>query len=176
MKNAAPESTAAVMPAGDYGTYGAEYRFSAADDVRDPELHLVLACWQDMRRGRAMPTRDELNPRSLGAALRNVQMFEVIDGGDDFRCRVFGTGIAETTGLQITGRCLSEFEDTRLRTRMTAALRRVVQTRAPVRMFAERAAVGHLAHKRVETIWLPLGSGESVTHVLSGCVFPNRGP
>jgi hypothetical protein len=134
----------------------------------------LLACWNELRCERDMPERAEVTPRSLGPSLRFVQMFEVIEGGADFRCRVFGTGLVEATGLQVTGRCLSQFEDVRLRDRMMGSLRRVVQTQGPVRMTCERSAMVHLAHRRVETIWLPLGGREGVTHILSGCVFPSH--
>jgi hypothetical protein len=69
---------------------------------------------------------------------------------------------------------VSELEDARVRERMVGAMRRVVQTQGPVRMTGDRAAMPHLAHRQVETIWLPLGGREGVTHILSGCVFPSR--
>jgi hypothetical protein len=174
MKSAAPDFAAAAMTARDYGTYGADYRFTPVEDTGDTGLKYLLACWNEMRCERDMPTRQEMSPRALGPALRFVQMFEVVDGGRDFRCRVFGSGLSEATGMQMTGRCMSEFEHARVRERMVAALRRVVETQAAVRMTAEVSGVAHLAHKRVETIWLPLGGREGVTHILSGCVFALR--
>jgi hypothetical protein len=173
MKSAAPDFAAAAMTE-DYGTYGAEYRFSAVEDTTDDIMRYVFAVWNELRGERDMPRREELSPRALGPALRYVQMFELVAGGSDFRCRVYGSGVAEQTGLQLTGQCLSEFENHRLRQRMTAALRRVVDTQTPVRMCVEHSALSHLAHKNVETIWLPMGGREGVTHVLSAVSFRTR--
>jgi hypothetical protein len=172
MKSAAPDFAAAAMSAEDYGAFGAEYRFAPVEEMSDPGLKYLYACWNELRGERDMPPREELSPRALGPMLRYVQMFEVIDGGRDFRCRVYGTGIAEVTGLQITGRCMSEFDNVRLRSRMTAALHRVFETHAPVRMFGEQSALAHIRHKQVDTLWLPLGGREGVTHILSGVAFP----
>jgi hypothetical protein len=174
MKSAAPDFAAAAMSPEEYGTFGADHRFTGVEDTLDHGLRYLLACWYEMRGERDMPERADVTPRSLGPSLRFVQMYEIVEGGRDFRCRVFGTGLAESTGLQVTGRRVSELEDARVRERMVGAMRRVVQTQGPVRMTGDRAAMPHLAHRQVETIWLPLGGREGVTHILSGCVFPSR--
>lgn len=171
MKSAAPEIAASAER---YGAYGAEYRFSAVEQSTDEAMRWLFACWNEMRGERDMPQRDELNPRALGPFLRNVQLFEVVDGGKDFRCRVYGTGLSEVTGLHMTGQCMSEFDNPRIRERVLGSLRRVVETGEPVRMTVERSALAHLPHKGVEAIWLPLGGREGITHVLSGCVFHTR--
>jgi hypothetical protein len=173
MKSAAPDYAAQAM-AGDYGTYGAEYRFSTVDETTDDVMRYVYAVWNELRGERDMPERGELSPRALGPALRYIQLFEVVEGGADFRCRVYGSAVAEQTGLQMTGQCLSGFENQRLKQRMTAAMRRVAETGTPVRMCMEHSALPHLAHKNIETIWLPMGGREGITHILSAVSFRTR--
>lgn len=176
MKNAsAPEiAPAATAATEDYGAYGADYRFTRVEETTDAELRRLLACWNEIRGPRAMPTRSALNPFILRSSLRFVQLFEIIDGGRDFLFKVMGSGIVEQTGLHMTGKCISELESVAVRTRVSAALRRVVETRGPVRMTADHSALGHLAHKQAEAIWLPLGDEARVTHILSGVIFSNR--
>ena len=171
MKNAAPELAPSVE---DYGAYGADYRFTRVEETADAELRRLLACWNEIRGARAMPTRSALNPFILRSSLRFVQLFEIIEDGRDFRLKVMGSGIVEQTGLHLTGKCTSDLESVPLRMRMCAALRRVVETRGPVRQIADHAALGHLAHKQLEVIWLPLGDEAGVTHILSGVIFSNR--
>lgn len=171
MKSVAPDT---AVSAERYGAYGAEYRFSPVEQSTDEAMRWLFACWNEMRGERDMPQRDELNPRALGPFLRNVQLFEVVDGGKDFRCRVYGTGLYEVTGLHMTGQQISEFDNARIRERMLASLHRVLETGLPVRLTVERSALAHLPHKGVEAIWLPLGGREGITHVLSGCVFHTR--
>jgi len=172
MKSAGPEFAAATaVSAEDYGTYGADYRFSAVEETIDGGLLRLIACWNEIRGARAMPTRAELNPFVLRASLRFTQLFDILDGGRDFRFRVFGSGIAEVSGLQVTGKCLSELEHDQMRTRIVASLCRVMETRAPARMTAEHCALEHLAHRQLETVWLPLGDDTGITQVLSGVIF-----
>ena len=178
MKNASvPELAPATAPsAEDYGAYGADYRFSRVEETADAELRRLLACWNEIRGARAMPTRSALNPFILRSSLRFVQLFEIVNDGKDFRFKVMGSGIVEQTGLHLTGKCISELESVGVRTRVTAALRRVLETRGPVRLTADHSALGHLAHKQTEAIWLPLGDEARVTHILSGVIFSNRNP
>ena len=158
----------------DYGAFGSDYRFMPAEEMLDPGLRRLLDTWNQIRGERAMPTRPELNPFVLGGLLRSTQLFDIVDEGRDFRFRVMGSGITEQTGLNVTGKCVSQLDNEQLRGRIAAALWRVCETRAPVRLTARQSAVPHLQHKYIEAIYLPLGDGETATHVISGVVFGKR--
>ena len=156
----------------EYGTFGADYRFAPIEETRDSGLRQLVKCWSDIRGDRAMPTRPEVNPFALRGLLRFTQMFDVIDAGRDFRYRVVGSGIFEQTGLQLTGKCVSELEEP-LRSRMLTALSAVVTGEVPVRLVSDRSAVRQIAYKRTEAVFLPLGEAVT-THILSGVTFHGR--
>ena len=172
MKSAAPERATDTVT--DYGTFGADFRFMPVEDIADPALQRLLAFWNDARGEKKMPPRSVMSPRALAPWLRNIQTFEVIHGGLDFRCGVCGAGLAEATAMHMTGKFLSEFENVRLRDRMMSSMRRVIDTQTPVHMVGEQAAHAHLVHKRVETLWLPFGGESGPTHILAGVLFTPR--
>ena len=168
MRNAhAPER----QPAADYGTYGADYRFGPIEEAVDTGLRQLCARWNELRGERMMPTRGELNPFALRGMLKFAQLFDVIDGGRDFRVRVMGSGLTEQSGLQLTGKCVSEFENASLRTRIHTALWRVCETKEPVRLDAPHSSLTHLAHRQLEAVCLPLGEDNSVTQVIAGVKY-----
>lgn len=168
MKSArAPERSA---PA-DYGTYGADYRFGPIEEAVDTGLRQLCVRWNEIRGERAMPTRSELNPFALRGMLKFAQLFDVIDGGRDFRVRVMGSGLTDQSGLQLTGKLVSEFDNASLRTRIHTALWRVCETKEPVRLSAPHSALLHLAHRQLEAVCLPLGEGDVVTQVISGVKY-----
>ena len=121
-----------------------------------------------------MPERSDISPRDMKAYLHYVQLFESIDGGNDFRIRLMGSDYAQTMGYDPTGQFLSELKDPVVRERTFSATQHVVRTREPVRTTAAFGATARWVYKRVERILLPLGSGEIVTHVLCQAVCVDR--
>ena len=159
----------------DYGTFGADYKFGPIMETIDPGLRQLCERWHALRGNRLMPSRAELKPLALRGLLKIAQLFDVIDCGRDFRFRVMGSVLAEQAQLQVTGKCISELENAQLRTRIHTALWRVCETREPIRLYAPHSAVGHLVHKPIEAVYLPLGDENGITQVLSAVTFHNRG-
>lgn len=74
------------------------------DDILGP----VLAYWEQKRGDRAMPSRAEIEPADLAALLPNLQLIDVVDGGQRFRYRLVGTAIVTAFGREYTGKWLDE--------------------------------------------------------------------
>jgi hypothetical protein len=77
-----------------------------------PELAGIaaLAAYWDRKRGaRALADRADIDPTEIVPLLPHLVICETLDGGADFRVRLFGTGLVELVGEERTGKCLSEF-------------------------------------------------------------------
>lgn len=173
MRNArAPEPAQTATT--DYGTFGADYRFGPVEETVDAGLRQLCGRWNEVRAGRPMPRREELNPFALRGMLKFAQLFDVIDGGRDFRVRVMGSGLSDQSGLQLTGKYVSEFDNASLRTRIHTALWRVCETKEPVRLYAPHSALLQLAHRQIEVVCLPLGDETQVTQVIAGVIYSKR--
>ncbi len=68
-----------------------------------------LTAYWDRKRGRGrMPDRQDILPSEIVKLLPNLHITEVLDGGRDFRIRLFGTALVNFLGAEMTGRRLSE--------------------------------------------------------------------
>jgi len=72
-------------------------------DVSHPRLRNLLAFWEARRGDRTMPAREALDPLALWEWLGHLMLIEAVDGGQ-FRYRVYGTGLAEYHGRDLTGK------------------------------------------------------------------------
>jgi len=138
-----------------------------ADTVRDPDLRRTLDRWRALKGDRAMPARAEISPRDLKHGLRCIHLYEVIDGGMDFRARLVGTGVYPGLEVDQTGKLVSEHPDPGIRLRFAMIMRHVVDRGEPLRSLSLRLTGSILHDMRTEGLWLPLGAGNRVQHVLA---------
>jgi len=144
----------------------AELSDVAAGDDLDLPLHGAVLGWWDAARGsRAMPEPRDFDIAAVSVAAGWLHLLEVIDGGADFRYRVFGTLVAAATGADFNGRLVSEQPDP-VRVPLLALYRDVV-----VRPRALRSRLRFTGPDVVAPCWerliLPLGEGGAVTRVLA---------
>jgi hypothetical protein len=137
-----------------------------AESVEDPELRHLLDYWNRLRGARAMPTRGELDPKEMRRSLRYVHMYDVVEGGEDFRARLVGTSVYPGLDEDQTGKLVSEHPDPGIRLRFAVLLRHVLAHRAPARSVSLRQTGSAITDRRTEGLWLPLGEGEAVEQIL----------
>lgn len=70
----------------------------------DAALRKLYGLWEGRRRGRAVPARRDLDVLELREWLGWLTVIDMIDGGDDFIYRIFGTSQASQIGMDLTGR------------------------------------------------------------------------
>ena len=71
-------------------------------------FHSLVQLW-DVRRGsRAMPARRDFPVEDLRPWLGRLALIDVVDDGTDFFYRLYGSGLAERYGMDLTGKRLSE--------------------------------------------------------------------
>jgi hypothetical protein len=72
-------------------------------EVTHPRLRNLLAFWEARRGDHSLPACEALDPLALWEWLGHLMLVEAADGGD-FRYRVYGTGLAEYLGRDLTGK------------------------------------------------------------------------
>lgn len=96
-----------------------------------PYLGGFVRYWEGRRRGGDIPDRADIDVLDLKPWLGWLNMLDVIDGGADFRYRVFGTHHVARLGVDVTGKLASE-SSVAIRANFSAFLGRIVATRQPV--------------------------------------------
>ncbi len=113
------EAWTAAIASGDIGALQAEFRSRGArgpkitwnpapDTLPHAPIRFLLEHWQGLRGTRPMPLAREIDALTLRPALGFVSLLDVVEGGDDFRYRLFGTIPSAVSGFDMTRRLLSQ--------------------------------------------------------------------
>jgi hypothetical protein len=137
-----------------------------AESVEDPELRVLLEYWNRRRDARPMPARADISPRDIVRSLRYIHIYEVVEGGRDFRARLVGTSVYQGLDQDQTGRLISEHPDPGVRLRFAMLLHHVFATAAPARSVSRRVTGNIMTDVRTEGLWLPLGEDGTVDQIL----------
>lgn len=87
--------------------------------------------WEGRRGGRDIPDRADIDVLDLKPWLGWLNMLDVIDGGEDFRYRVFGTHHVARLGVDVTGKLASQ-SSVAVRANFGVFLGQIVAARRPV--------------------------------------------
>jgi len=77
--------------------------------MRSPQIRFVLEHWRALSQGAAAPPVVALDPGGLRPALGYLMLVEPLDGGADFRYRLYGSLIATVSGRDMTGKLVSQY-------------------------------------------------------------------
>lgn len=113
----------------------------------------------------ALPSRADIDVLTLKDFLARLTLYDVIDGGQDFRYRVHATDSAVVLGEERTGKRRSEINHPpERRARMDARLRRVVASARPLlsRLPSQTGAPPHF----VTRLFLPLATDGAVVDMI----------
>ena len=90
------------------GARGPALRWRPPVETLDAQQHrFLLRYWDDLRSARPMPNRREIDAVEMRPALGYINLADAIEGGRDFRYRVFGSIIAAVSGFDLTGQYVS---------------------------------------------------------------------
>jgi hypothetical protein len=131
----------------------------------EPPRH-VLAHWSSLAAGHRLPGYRDVDPVDLRPALGYVLLLDVIEGGQDFRYRLFGSAIGSVSGFDMTGKRLSEHPASAYVTEFSLAVgRAAVRRREPI--YTVRRPVGAQDTNLWERLVLPLaGEDDSVARLI----------
>lgn len=142
--------------------------FVPVEKLENPELKKLLDYWKEKRGERAMPSRADVSPHDLKSALRTLQLYDVIDGGEDFYVRIMGGTVSGTFDFNPNGHRLSEHAGSQ--DGMLRVLQRLVREQIPlVCRFHRVVSEGVTVYST--SLLLPLGEGNVITHVLGQSVL-----
>ena len=139
----------------------------SADTVENENLRFMLGYWRELRGDRRWPNRADLSPRRMKHCLRAVHIYDILEGGADFRARIVGTAVYPRLEQDQTGRLISEHPDPGVRLRFGLLLRQVWATGEPARSVSLRHTGAALHDAHTEGLWLPLGTAERMEHILA---------
>lgn len=81
-------------------------------DVPEHPSVIEFFTYMESKRGdREMADRADIRPAEIVRFLPNMIIAEAVNGGEDFRTRLFGTALVELLGEERTGKLLSEFAE-----------------------------------------------------------------
>jgi hypothetical protein len=150
----------------------------ALGDIESREVCAVVRAWNKWRGFHALPARESLNPRDLGAYMVNVSLVRVVDDGEDYEFRIIGDAHRQAYGVNYTG--------SRMRDVIAAAPKfgKLLKAsfdlvRTTGRPYAFRGVVGYDAPDAhfswFETCYLPFGSGQNdVSTIMNAASYTPR--
>ena len=136
-----------------------------------PDLRRLHDFWNEKRGRRRMPAWKDVSVPELRPWLGHLNLLDVLDGGADFRFRVYGTKIAATFGIDHTGQRVSELPPS-----MADVLRsdyaEVCRTGRPVLVDRQRSAYEDFL--RAEKLILPLSKDDTAPDMLLIGVYDGK--
>jgi len=141
-----------------------------ADEAQTtPIRHLIRFFERRRSEGTGVPAA-MLDPSEFRPALGYVNVVEPVDGGRDFRFRIFGTFVAAVTGRDLTGRLVSQIPASDyVVDHALACYRAAFARRLP--LLSLRIPLGTEKTRRWERLVLPfVGPANAVSRLLIGVV------
>lgn len=128
------------------------------------DLH---AYWLTSAAGRPMPTRADIDVFEMKPWLGHLMLVEVLEGGADFRYRLYGSNVAHLFGRDRTGQVTSALP-VHAREIVCAEYRRVVDSREPHYVRHRRTLARGTGE--IAKLILPLGD-EGGVHMLLAAMY-----
>jgi hypothetical protein len=120
-----------------------------------PGAKLTFEVWRErMAQGGFIVGRD-IPSRALASVLRNLAVYEPLEGGEDFRIRIAGTAYFRRFGYDVTGRRLSELFNEPLFERIRDGINEVLDVGGP-RSIAVEHMQGIRKPLKFEVLFLPV--------------------
>jgi PAS domain len=146
-----------------------EWDPSPRHDVPEP-IRFLHAYWTALAAGRSMPGIAEIDALALRPALGYIALLDVVDGGRDFRYRLYGTILAAVAGFDMTGRLISEHKASPHITHFYMASHRAAVTRGRPFFTEHRPGSTHLTRGWHRVVLPFAGADGSVQRFLVGGV------
>jgi len=136
------------------------------------ELRAPAGFWSSLAEGDRLPRRADLDPVALARWLGNLIMVQVVDGGADFRFRLYGTKVAESNQRDLTGQSVSALPASDVAI-VAGGYREALARRAPV--YRGHTIIADGQYFTWERVILPLAAdGHAIDMLLVG-IYRIRG-
>lgn len=135
---------------------------SYAETPTHPDTQFLHDYWAEMRQGRSLPERADINLADLSRIAPHLLIVEPTEDRDDFRIRLFGSALTQITSEERTGMRLSEIgkesKEANIRARWTTITRQTFETGQPIFATATASRTGK-EHLLYHVVALPLAQG-----------------
>lgn len=141
----------------------------APDQLPLEGLRFLLKYWNGARGTAAMPPVSAIDPLALKPVLGNLIVLDVLEGGADFRFRLFGTEVADAARYDWTGSTVDEMRRILKGPGPAfylAVYRALLRRREPV--YTVNAAMAIFKTRSWARLVLPHGNGDRVERILVG--------
>jgi hypothetical protein len=140
------------------------------EHVTDETLRRLLAYWLELRNGRAMPARQDLDPARIAFALPMIWLYDY-EPPTDFRRRIAGEQIIDLWGKSPRGRLMRDIFKASYGGRAVKSLMVIVRTRQIMHSTADVITTRGV-RLQGERIAMPLSSdGVRVDAILGATVY-----
>ena len=125
------------------------YDSGTIDDCRLPATVAVREYWQSrFAEAGGVPRYRDVDLMDLYRVAHLLTIKDVVDGGEDFLIRYWGTELRRALGFEGTGMRIGELEPEQMRENLIERYRRICATKVPE---SRRAKIEHLAHRKFVT-------------------------
>lgn len=134
------------------------------DALSDPDLTAFYDYWASLRRGRAMPSRRDLDPLKIPAAyLPDLMLIDVLTEPRRLKYRLIGTHVVTASGKDRTGRFFDDVSFFKLHPAVMEQFELVATTGRPLYSLEPFTNFVNGTTYEVDRLILPLsGDGEQV--------------
>jgi len=127
----------------------------------------LISYWSEGRDERPMPPADRIDPIGLRPVLGRLLVCEPVDGGADFRIRLYGSGLALEMGRDLTGSRISEIQPgSYVTTFFLACYRAVLLRKAP--LYTRHLPSAASFASDIRRVLLPFGAEGEIARILVG--------
>ena len=150
-----------------------DYRERSArlDAPKHPGAVLTLRVWQERGGADGFRVGRDIPSRALSRVLRNLAVYEPIDGARDFRVRIAGTAFYRRFGRDVTGERFSELFDPEVFAHNRAILAQTIESGVPT-VIEYECAQGSRVPVHHECLLLPVRSPDGAARwALTGLFF-----
>ena len=134
---------------------------------RDPRIKALYDYWDGLRRGRAMPSRKNVDPMAIPALLPYIIMYNVEPSG--YTIRLVGEAVVDFVGRNGTGGHAGSMLPPHAAEQVVSILDTVTAERAPKFRAGKAYWQPDKSYRDFEACFLPLSAdGETVNIVLGG--------
>jgi hypothetical protein len=138
---------------------------------KHPGARLTLTVWRQAMAADGFVIGRDVPSRKLSSVLRNLAVYEPVDGGRDFHVRIAGTAFYRRFGYDITGKTVSGLFGPDSFAEKRDILNRMIESGTPVFAELERAQ-GTRMPMRFEVLLLPvLAPRRAAGWVMTGIFF-----
>ncbi|PJK30947.1 hypothetical protein CVT23_03530 [Minwuia thermotolerans] len=142
----------------------------ATNELPAAPLRFLNDYWRGLPKTGGLPQARAVDPLAMKPALGYIMLLDVLDGGADFRYRVYGSRIAQHSGFDMTGKKTSEIGSSNYVSVFFLCMYRAAMIRREA-VYTRHNPAAHVSVRTWDRLLLPLAGDEGlVQRILAGNV------